>query len=42
MLCGRLTKQTHEHIKEMGKTGAGIQSAEDIYEGTELTKTWGL
>ncbi|KAF8234560.1 hypothetical protein L208DRAFT_1376813 [Tricholoma matsutake] len=36
-----LTKQTHEHIKEMGETGAGIQSAEDIYKGTELTKTWG-
>jgi hypothetical protein len=37
----RLTDQTQEHIAEMGETGAGIQSADEIYEGTALSNSWG-
>ncbi|KAJ7667218.1 hypothetical protein B0H17DRAFT_1142901 [Mycena rosella] len=37
-----LVKQFRVHITEMGETGAGMSSEDDILPGTELTTKWDL
>ncbi|KAJ7821603.1 hypothetical protein B0H14DRAFT_3875854 [Mycena olivaceomarginata] len=37
---GVITDKTKTGIKEMGETGAGIESADDIQPGTALTTKW--
>jgi hypothetical protein len=38
----RLIKQAKEDIKEMGQTGAGIASEDEIRPGTSFTTKWGV
>jgi hypothetical protein len=41
MFSSRLVEKAKENIQAMGKTGAGIETEDDVQPGTALRTKWG-